>query len=140
MTGRTDGPHDEVVRAGRFEVVDAQGRVRAVIGALGDQRYPTGAGSGDGRGGGGGGEVVGVELRDRAGSARAWLTVEEGWGAQLCLAEGGNQVLLLDVVEAGPEAAEPGPVIRLCDATGAPVAEWRVAADGRFVQRLPPPA
>lgn len=125
MTGGTDGPQQAVVRAERFELVDGDGRVRAVLGAL--------AAPGEDAA-----DVVGIELRDRSGAARAWLTVEEGWGAQLCLAEQGNQVLLLDVVDATPAAAEPGPSVRLCDASGTPVLECRVTGDGRVVQRPGP--
>jgi hypothetical protein len=124
VTAGTDRPHHGVVRAERFELVDADGQVRAVLAPLSEP------------GGGGGGEVIGIELRDRSGSPRAWLTFEEGWGAQLCLSEGGNQVLLVDLVEAGPDAAEPGPAIRLCDRDGVPVLEWRVTPDGHFVQRV----
>jgi hypothetical protein len=80
--------------------------------------------------------MVGLELRDASGSARAWLVVEDGWGAQLCFAERGNQVLLVDVVDDGPAAAEAGPSIRLCDATGEPVIEWRVTAGGDVVTRV----
>lgn len=127
MTGGTDRPQQAVVRAERFELVDGDGCVRAVLGAL--------AAPGEDAA-----DVVGIELRDRSGAARAWLTFEEGWGAQLCLAERGNQVLLLDVVDATPAAAEPGPSVRLCDPTGTPVLEWRVTGDGRVVQRPGPTA
>ncbi|HEX9995084.1 MAG TPA: hypothetical protein VGB14_19325 [Acidimicrobiales bacterium] len=124
MTGRTERSHHHVVRAERFELVDRAGRVVAVLGALGA------GGDGSGR------EVVGLELRDAAGSARAWLAFEEGWGTQLCLAEGGNQVLLVDLVEPGTDAASPGPALRLCDRHGVPVLVWRVTPDGRAVQEV----
>lgn len=128
MTGRTEGSHHGVVRAERFELVDRTGRVLAVLGSLG---------GGEENGGGvGGGEVVGLELRDASGSARAWLAFEEGWGAQLCLAEQGNQVVLVDLVEPGVDAASPGPAVRLCDPNGVPVLEWRVDGDGQAVQRV----
>lgn len=120
MTAET-GSEPHVVRAERFELVDRQGRVRAVLGTS--------------AGGDGGHDVVGLELLDPSGSARAWLSFEEGWGTQLCFADRGNQIVLVDLVEATPEAAEPGPSIRLCDATGVPVLEWRVTPSGEVVTR-----
>lgn len=120
MTAGT-GSEPNVVRAERFELVDRQGRVRAVLGTLASDEA--------------GHDVVGLELRDGSGSARAWLAFEDGWGTQLCFAEGGNQVLLVDLVEDTAAAAAPGPAIRLCDATGEPVVEWRVTGAGEVLTR-----
>lgn len=100
-----------VVQAHRFEVVDHEGRIVAVLGPLGSPDHPP---------------LLGLELRDRSGSPRLWLSVEEGWGPQLSFAHGGNSVLLIGVVDEGVEVVEPGPRVQLCGRDGAVAEEWRV--------------
>ena len=66
-----------VVRATRVEVVDGEGRVRAVLGTLH-------ADDDD--------EVVGLVLRDRSGRDRAWLVVMSDGAAEVAVEHAGNVV------------------------------------------------
>lgn len=102
----------EVVRARRFELIDGSGRVRAVLGSTprrGDQE-----------------EVFGLELFDSHRSARAWLSHEERFGAQLAFAISGNQVLIIGTSDL--EADIPaGARVTVCDLEGASVIDWHMA-------------
>ncbi|MEX2548445.1 MAG: hypothetical protein WD830_11775 [Chloroflexota bacterium] len=109
----------DVVRARRFEVVDADDRLRAVFGELATVESAN--------------EMFGIELFDRAGSARAWLLDEAGVGVQLVFAIGGNQVLVVEATDDTPHVTVPGVAVLLCDGSGAPVMAWRVSSDGSIV-------
>lgn len=104
--------HNDVVRARRFELIDGSGRVRAVLGST--------ARSGDQE------EVFGLELFDSHGSARAWLSHEERFGAELAFAISGNQVLIIGTSDL--EADIPaGARVTVCGLDGTPVIDWHMA-------------
>lgn len=110
------GQDHAVIRTRRLEVVDGDGRVRAVLAAS--------------EGGDSARAAVGLEIFDAEGSARAWLT-DLGDGVQLAIAIDGNQVAVLEAVD-GPDG-ESSTSLVLCDRTGRPVATWYVAADGSLL-------
>lgn len=116
-------PEDDtdVVRARRFEVVDDRQRLRATFGRLDGPDT--------------GGEMVGFEVFDADGSARASLIDERGVGVQLSFALGGNQVLVVSAHEASAQLAA-GVSIVLCHTDGAPVLDWQVDARGDAVSRF----
>jgi hypothetical protein len=108
----------EVLSARRFEVVDTEGRVRAVVGNLSgssSEWYP------------------GVALLDEDGHERVSLMLGAS-GPLLTFAEAGNVALELGVFdEADPESVAPGPCVVVCDRSG--TARWsvRLDADGHAV-------
>lgn len=106
---------DDVVRTRRLELVDHAGRVRAVVGALGDD---------------GDDEVVGMELRDAHGRTRVSVLVASH-GPVIVFDSEGNGVLSLGVTE-GADAVAKGPFAFLSDADGTPVAGWSVDQSGRL--------
>lgn len=105
-----------VVRTRRLEIVDNNGRVRAVLAADRDP-YEDDV------------TVIGLELLDEDGSARAWL-VDVGGVAQLALALGGDQVAVLESVSHDDGTSTAALV--LCDASGRPVMRWAVQSDGSY--------
>jgi hypothetical protein len=104
-----------VVRAGRLEIVDERGQVRAALAA---DRVD---GHGD--------VAVGLEVFDEGGEARAWL-VDVGGIAQIALALRGNQVAVLESVVEDDGTATTSLV--LCDRSGGPVARWSVRSEGTY--------
>lgn len=105
-----------VRRAERFEVVDGQGRVRAVLGLL-DGPAPAG-------------QLVGLELRDVSGQPRATVAVGDD-GAWMLLELEGNARLHLGVYDPASDALNTRVFLYLCDADGRPVTGWRVTDEGR---------
>lgn len=106
----------EVVRSKRFELVDDRGQVRAVLGnlALDDEAY-----------------LPGLTLLTPGGRERVWLIVHEQ-GPELGFDMGGNNVLVLGVIDPGRGTLRPGPYLTLCDPDGGVVREWRVDLDGEL--------
>jgi len=78
----------EVVRTRRVEVVDEEGRVRAVLGLIGKDEFST---------------IWGLVVRDQDGRDRAWV-LHDREGAEVALDFGGNTVASLSVSDTG----EPG--------------------------------
>lgn len=124
----------EVVRAHRFELIDVDGRVRAVLGA---DSWGAGRGTGvieDVRPGNG----YGLTLLDRHGSGRVMLSTD-GTSAALTLCIGGN--LAVEVAVADPETSEnlePGGSIALYRSDdGSPVARWLVTPTGELLVESP---
>lgn len=107
----------------RLEVVDADGRVRLVLGDIGHPDHP--------------GEVYGVALLDPDGRQRAWLAVD-GTGAVFGLDRHGNAVVELGVDDGEGEVVTRGAYFHLADADGRPVVGWRVDDDGTVVTRAGP--
>jgi hypothetical protein len=109
-----------VVRATRFEVVDGQGRTRAVLGRLADEE-PEGPPA-----------PFGLALLDEQGRARVWcgLVAE---GPVLLLDQDGNAVVQLGVDDATPDALHVGAYLHLADRRGTPRVGWRVEEDGSVV-------
>lgn len=107
-----------VMAAGRVEVVDEEGRVRAVMGDL--------SGSAPGW-------YPGVALLDEYGIHRVWLLLSET-GPTLSFGEEGNVVLELGVADRGdPQTQTPGPYVLLCERHGQAMWAVRVAAGGEVV-------
>lgn len=103
----------EVLSAGRFELVDASGRVRAVVGNLagvGTEWSP------------------GVALYDAEGHERVSLLLTDA-GPVLSFAEGGNVVFEQGVFDRDHPGA--GPFLVLCDRDGQPGWGVRLDPDGR---------
>lgn len=94
----------------RFELVDPQGRVRAVVGDASGEADEW---------------IPGLSLLDEEGRLRATLLVCRG-GAVLSFIAEGNVVAELGVGDS-PAAFEPGPYVVLCDANGATA--WRANVD-----------
>lgn len=119
---RPDAPAPwEVVRAERFEVVDAEGRVTAAFGDLRsrDPEFP----------------VTGLALLDADGLTRVSLAFDPS-GPNLTFMDSGNIVFAVGVNDPAPDANYLGPYLLLMDAQGVPVISWRVARDGSAVQHL----
>jgi hypothetical protein len=115
--GAAAGPL-EVVRARRFELVDVDGVVRALLGDLGPRP----------------GEVFGLVLLDPHGRAR--LRIELGpTGPALVLDQDGNDVIELAVHDVVADALRPGSHLRLSDRHGRPALAWHVEADGSATLR-----
>lgn len=87
-----------VVRATRFELLDEQGRVRAVLGLLGR----------------GTADVFGLTLLNEYGGQRAWI-VADGPTAQMGIDHGGNQAAVMSANGEGFAS------VAVFDATGAEV-------------------
>lgn len=111
-----------MVRARRFELHDDLGEVRAVPGNLpwetDDDYWP------------------GFVLRDPDGRDRVCLMAHD-MGPELEFNAEGSTVLLLGVHDLDSEAVAPGSRLKLCDFSGAVVAEWRVDPDGDLDFRSP---
>ena len=117
---RADGASD-VVRARRFEVVDDAGRVRAV---LGENSPPTATMT-----------AVGLEVRDVEGHPRLAAVLTD-FGPTLTIAAAGNIVAAFGHDDPHPEVVGAGAYLQLMSPDGAPVALWRVRADGSLQQEL----
>lgn len=107
----------------RVEDVDAGGRVRLVLGDIGNPERP--------------GEVFGIALLDPAGRQRAWLALDEN-GAAFGLDRHGNAVVELGVDDGTGDIVTSGAYFHLADADGRPVVGWRVDDDGTVVTRAAP--
>ncbi|HVF76291.1 MAG TPA: hypothetical protein VM938_14745 [Acidimicrobiales bacterium] len=111
------------VSVNRIEIVDAGGRVRLVLGDIGNPERP--------------GEVFGVALLDDDGHQRAWLALDHH-GPVLGLDRNGNAVLELGVDDGVGEVVRSGPYFHLGDADGRPVVGWQVDDDGVVISRAGP--
>ncbi len=107
------------LRTERLEVVDRQGRVRAVLGDLGSP---------------GAVPSVGLVLLDPHGTVRAWISLGEQ-GPELVFDQGGNAVIELGVAEATADAIHVGAYVQLSDADGRPALGLRINADGSVTVR-----
>lgn len=117
----TAGSVDRVLQAERVEVVDGEGRVRLVLGDVGNPARP--------------GEVFGVAIVDATGRQRAWLSLDDS-GAALVFDRTGNAAMELGVHDGTGEATVNGSYIQLSDVDGRPVIGWRVADDGAVTMRI----
>ncbi|MGH3369596.1 MAG: hypothetical protein ACRDPR_06315 [Nocardioidaceae bacterium] len=107
----------DVLRARRFELVDGDGAVRAVLGRLpGPDDWP----------------VLGLAVLDGEGRARAWLALDPT-GPGLVFDNGGNAGLDMGVDDAVADDLRVGPYLYLAGPDGAPVVGWRVDEDGSVV-------
>ncbi|MBW3669520.1 MAG: hypothetical protein KY443_09955 [Actinobacteria bacterium] len=120
----TNNGDNGVMRAERIEVVDGRGRVRLVLGDIGNPERP--------------GEVFGCALLGVDGRQRAWLAVDDS-GASLGFDRTGNAALELGVDEGTGEAVSTGAYLHLSDMDGRPVLGWRVEDDGEVVVRAVEP-
>jgi len=107
----------------RVEIVDAGGRVRLVLGDIGNPDRP--------------GEVYGIALLDNVGRQRAWLALDES-GAALGLDRNGNAVVELGVDDGTGEVVRSGAYFHLSDGDGRPLVGWQVDDDGTVVTRAGP--
>jgi hypothetical protein len=105
-----------VLRARRFELVDDDGSVRAVLGTHPhpDPDAPP---------------VYGLSLLDRDGRQRVWLELSDT-GPALAFDRGGNQLIEVGVNDPGTECEPGGAYLHLNGPNGAPAWSWRVDADG----------
>lgn len=104
-----------VVRASRFEVVDGEGRVRAVLGML--DTVP------------GRDPDVGLVLLDQQGRRRLWVAIEPT-GPVVVVDQDGNIAVELGVHDVIDEAGHVGAYLVVADRDGRAVAGWRVEDDG----------
>lgn len=105
------------MREERFEVVDATGAVRAVLGVLGDG-------------------AVGLAVLGRDGDERLRLAVDEE-SAALTVTAGGNVVFETGWLEATGDVLRRGGYAFLADAGGTPVLGWRVDQGGGITRLHP---
>jgi len=115
MADPTAAPAD-VVQAHRFELVDRDGRVRAVIGELPnyDDAGPA---------------IIGVSLLDAEGRRRTFLSLDDT-GPSLVFDLDGNNVLELGVNDPTADALTVGAYAFATDALGEPRVGIRVFEDG----------
>lgn len=116
-------PDEQVVRARRLEIVDAEGRVRAVVGDL----APAQSGSDD----------FGLALLDNQGTCRAWLSLGPH-GPAVGLDHSGNTVAEMGVADPGGDALGTGAYLVLSDPTGGLAIGWWVEEDGSVTIRTAP--
>jgi hypothetical protein len=107
---------ETIYRGSRFEVVDDDGTVRAVLGRLDE---PTADG----------GPAFGVALFNAKGEVRVALSLRDT-GPNLLFDTHGNNVIELGVDDEVPDALRVGPFLMLSDGDGAPVVGWQVHQDG----------
>jgi hypothetical protein len=118
----TDAPAPPgVVRITRLELVDTQGRVRAILGDLGSPD-PTM-------------QVLGLALLDPDGRQRVWIALD-GTGPNMVFDLGGNAVLAVGVNDAAPDALHVGAYLHVSDVGGTNVLGWRIEEDGSVAMRL----
>jgi hypothetical protein len=117
----TAGGAARVLQAERVEVVDGEGRVRLVLGDVGNPDRP--------------GEVYGVAIVDTDGRRRAWLALDDS-GAALVFDRTGNAVVELGVDDGTGEAIVTGAYLHLSDIDGRPAIGWRVDDDGAVAMRV----
>lgn len=104
----------EVVRARRIEVVDGNGRVRAVVGDLAED-------GGEGEGGGAG--SFGLTVLDAEARRRLWLALEPT-GPLLVFDQDGNVALQAGVNDPTPDGLHTGAHLFLASAEGVPRTGW----------------
>jgi hypothetical protein len=122
MIGGDGAGPDDVVRARRFEVVDANGVVRVVLGDLAHSR----------------GGVFGIALLGSQGQPRVWIEVD-GRGPALVFDQGGNDVVELGVDDPVADALHVGAYLHLSGPDGRPAVSWRVEEDGSVTMRTAGP-
>jgi len=110
----------DLVRARRIEVVDDEGRPRAVVGRL---ETPDPAD-----------EVFGIALLDAAGRLRLWLALDPT-GPKQVFDLRGNIQLALGVNDPTPDALRVGAFLHVNDLDGLPVHSWEVDESGTFLTR-----
>jgi hypothetical protein len=123
----SEGDRRVVVRADRFELVDSHGRVRAVLGDIGDpDRY-----------------TPGLTLCDRHGQERSVFAAAPG-GCTLSFVSDGNNRLVLGMEGADyaggddDRSYDPTAVVYLMDGSGEPRVMLRVHSDGQSEALTPP--
>jgi hypothetical protein len=109
------------VRTTRIEVVDTDGKVRAILGPLDtpDQTSP----------------VFGLALLDPAGRPRVWLAVDDT-GPALVFDHAGNNIITLGVNDSTADALHVGGYLHVTDLDGTPVLGWQVEEDGSVLTRF----
>ncbi|HZQ29361.1 MAG TPA: hypothetical protein VFA94_16820 [Acidimicrobiales bacterium] len=110
-----------VVRATRFELVDADGHVRAVLGDLGSPDPEL--------------AVVGFAMVDVDGRQRVWIALD-ATGPNMVFDLGGNAVLTFGVNDPAPDALHVGAYLHVSNASGTNVLGWRIEDDGSVSMRL----
>jgi hypothetical protein len=121
VSAHDDERSNDVLRARRIELIDAEGRPRLLLGDLG--RWP------------GGGELIGVSLRDEHGHERLLLGLD-ALGPSLAFVEEGNVVLHLAVDDAAPGG---GASLSVADNQGRPLARlWLDHGELRIQTEAPP--
>ncbi|HUP68625.1 MAG TPA: hypothetical protein VM142_02300 [Acidimicrobiales bacterium] len=116
-------PDEQVVRTQRLEIVDAEGRLRAVVGDL----APAQSDSPD----------FGIALLDEHGARRAWLSLGPH-GPMVGLDHSGNTVAEMGVTDPGGDALGTGAYLVLSDNTGGLAIGWWVEEDGSVTIRTAP--
>jgi hypothetical protein len=119
----TTNPETRSISVERVEIVDDGGRVRLVLGDIGNPDHP--------------GEVFGIALLDDAGRQRAWLALDDS-GVALALDRNGNAVVELGVDDGTGEVVRSGAYLHLSDGDGRPMVGWQVDDDGTVVTRAGP--
>lgn len=114
------GVDESVIRTRRIEIVDGEGRTRAIVGDLSGAAQPE--------------QVFGVALVGPDGRHRAWLSLDDN-GAVLAFDRTGNAVLELGVDDGG-EATRTGAYVQLSDFEGRPSLGWRVDDNGEVVMQV----
>jgi hypothetical protein len=107
------------MRDERFEVVDGDGRVRAVLGPLAEQE-------------------VGLALYAGDGRERVRLVVDDD-AAALTLTAAGNVVVEAGWLEPFGDVVRRGGYLFVADADGVPVRGWRIDASGTITPFGPSP-
>lgn len=113
-------PIGDVVRARRVELVDAEGRLRGVLGEVQPARAHAAP-------------VVGAEFYLPDGEPRVSIGMQEG-RAWVTIEMGGNIRIHAGVNDATTEAVDETAYLYLNDADGAPLLGWRVTDDGHLVE------
>ncbi len=119
----SDTPHDErdgVVRAHRVEIVDADGRLRGVLGEIEPARHRRDS-------------VIGLEIYTRSGEPRFSVALRGG-RAWMMFELGGNARLQAGVNDETTEAVDERAFVYVLDPDGLPLAGWRVADDGTLIE------
>jgi hypothetical protein len=111
----------EVVRATRVEIVDHDGRVRAVLGPL-ESPDPTT-------------DVFGLALVDEVGRQRVWVSLD-GAGPALVFDLAGNNAITFGVNDPTADALHVGAYLHVSDLDGTPVLGWQVEEDGSVLARF----
>jgi hypothetical protein len=109
------------VRALRFEVIDVDGKVRAVLGDTGQTRPGT--------------HAMGLELLDVDGQPRLAVVLTE-FGPRVSVAAAGNVTATFGHDDPHPEIVGSGAFLQLMAPDGTSVALWRVDADGSIHEHL----
>lgn len=113
----TGPPAVTVLRVGRLEVVDRQGRARVVLGELGPE-----------------GDTVGIGVYDRRHGGRATLAMSRT-GPWLGFTLEGDDALVLGVDDPETEALHPGPYLALLGLDGV-ARGWRVDQESGAVDEV----